>query len=105
MNQQLRFDAVDAGRLLQGFDHMDQQPAFDLLRAGSAISISVSHEQIADHSFITFIDEKGVAEDLAPVDGSVAGQDLGIDVAQDHLCRAGVVPGEQARPDPGLVLH
>ena len=32
MREQLRFDAVDAGRVLQRFDDVAQQPAFDLFR-------------------------------------------------------------------------
>ena len=34
VHQQLRFDAMDAGGLLQSFDHMRQQPGFHFVRIG-----------------------------------------------------------------------
>src|ERR1700722_1085450 len=96
MSQQLCFNAMDAGRLLQGFDDVSQQAQFHGTRIGKAAA--VRDKEIADHSLAAFIDEKRIAEDFPAVNGGIAGKDFRIDVAQNHLRRAAVVPGEQARP-------
>src|SRR4051812_44509739 len=74
---------------------MLQQRAFDLLRLTARAMVD---EQIADHALAALVDEE--AESLySPVHhGGIAGQDLGVHVAQHHLSRARVVPTERAHP-------
>ncbi len=100
MRQQLRLHAMDAGRLLQGFDDVREQSFFDLVAVRSATSVAdrVADEEIADNALILLIDKEGVAEDAAPLDGGIAREDFGVHVPEDHLRRGGVVPGKRAAP-------
>src|SRR5579863_4113367 len=88
--QQLSLNSMNAGRLLQGLDHMVEQAELNLPRVGEPAA--VGHIEIADHSLAAFVDKKRVTEDAAAVDRGVSRQDLGVNIAQDHLCRAGIVP-------------
>src|SRR5579872_238851 len=103
MCQQLSFDAMNAGRLLQSFDYVSQQPDFDFVGVGK--TLAVGDVEIADDSFAAFIDEESVAEDAAAFDGGVTGKDFGIDVAQNHFRRTAVIPREQTRPQPSFAIE
>ena len=74
---------------------MFEQRALDLLGLGAR---AVVDEQVADHALAALVDEE--AESLHPAvnHGGIAGQDLGVHVAQHHLGGAGVVPTERAHP-------
>ena len=103
VRQQLRLHAMDAGRLLQGFDDVGEQLFFDLVTVGSARSIA--DEEVSDDALALLVDKEGVAEDAAALDGGVAGKNLGVHVAEDHLGGSGVVPGEQAPPHGDLIFQ
>src|SRR5579871_2280886 len=103
MCQQLRFHPMDSRRLLQGFDHMRQQPDFYLTRIRQAAP--VCYKQIADHSLAALVNEKRVPKDTAAVNRGIARKDLGVDVAQNHLRRAGVVPRQKLCPQPGFIVE
>ena len=103
VQEQLGLNTIYPWRLLQGFDDMGHQLLFDGLRILQAAS--VSNEKISDHTLTALIDEEGIARDPAPLQGGISGQDFGVHVAQDHGCRAAVVPGEQVRPDLDFVLQ
>jgi hypothetical protein len=92
VHQQLRFNAMDARGILQRLDHVRQQAIFKFRGGVRVARLGGPHVQVADHTLVTFVDEKRVAADAAAEDGSVTWQDLGIDVAQDHLRRSPVVP-------------
>jgi len=77
---------------MQGFDDVGEQLFFDLVTAGS--SVSVANEEVSDDALALLVHKKGIAEDAATLDGGVARKDFGIHVAQDHLRRGGVIPGE-----------
>ena len=82
MGQQLCFDAVNAWGLLQRLNDVLGHLRFDAVR----VHATRRHEQIANHTFGAFIDEEGVADDVAALDGGIAGKDFGIDVAENHVC-------------------
>ena len=103
VRQQLRLDAVNAGRLLQRFDHVGQQPLFDFAAVQAASAIV--HKQVADHALALFVDKKGVTANTAALDGRVTGKDLGVHVTQNHLRRAGIIPGQFARPRGDFLLQ
>src|SRR4029077_15750527 len=109
--QQLRLHAMDAGRLLQGFDDVREQSFFALAAVRTATSVAdrvadrLANEQIADDALILLIDKEGVAEDAAPLDGGIAREDFGVHVPEDHLRRGGVVPGKRAAPQGDLVFQ
>src|ERR1700687_369908 len=107
VRQQLRLHAMDAGRLLQGFDDVGEQALFDLVTVGTAGSVAdrVADKEVADDALALLVDKEGVAEDAAALDGGVPGEDFRVHVAEDHLGRDGVVPGEQASPHGNLIFQ
>ena len=64
----------------------------------ASVAAARRNEQVADHALAALVDEERVADDAAALDRGIAGQDFGVDVAQDHLRRTAIVPGEQAAP-------
>ena len=103
VRQQLRLHAMDAGRLLQGFDDVCEQLFFDVVTVGTAGSIA--DKEVADDALALLVDKEGIAEDAAALNGGVAGKDLGVHVAEDHLGGGGVVPREQASPHGDLIFQ
>src|SRR5438128_11901087 len=93
VHQQLRFYAMDAGGLLQSFDDVYQQSRLDfkLMR----IATFMIDEQIPDYALISFVDEKRIPEQASTLQRGVARQDLRVNIAQDHIGRPCVIPGEQ----------
>src|ERR1700675_1731709 len=88
VRQQLRLHAMDARRLLQGFDDVSEQAFFDLVTVGTTGSVAdrvadrVANEEVADHALVLLIDKAGVAEDAAPLDRSIAGENFRVHVAE-----------------------
>src|SRR5580700_5251443 len=82
---------------------MRQQLDFHFARVGE--TSAVSHEKIAHHALAAFIHEKAVAEYAAAFDCGVSGKNFRVDVAQDHLRRPVVIPGEQTAPGPRLIVE
>src|ERR1044071_8573200 len=102
MRQKLRFNALYAGRLLQRVDYVHGQPVFYRVAWDADGIVGV---KIADDAFAAFIDKKRVAANMPVFHGGIAGQDLGIDIAEDHLGRGSVVPRHHLRPQKGLSLQ
>src|ERR1039458_2913217 len=69
VHEQLRFDAMDARRLLEGFDHMREQSRFSFGRIRHAPAIS--DKKIANYPFAALVNKKRVAEDLSAIDSCV----------------------------------
>src|SRR5713226_4703475 len=69
VRQQLRLHAMDARRLLQGFDDVSEQAFFDLVTVETTGSVAdriadrVADEEVADNALILLVDKEGVAED------------------------------------------
>src|SRR5437764_7614872 len=103
MRQQLRFNAVYSRRLLQGFDHVGQQSAFDFLAIRAVIARA--DEQIADHALAALVDKERITEDFAAGDGRVTGQEFCVHVTEDHFRRTAVVPAQQLSPCADFVLE
>src|ERR1700677_3176963 len=82
---------------------MREQLDFNLVRVRQAAA--VRHKQIANYSLAAFIDEKRITENAAALNGSVAWKNLRVHVTQNHLRRSAVIPREQARPHPRLVIE
>src|SRR6202021_460845 len=66
---------------------------------------AIGHVEVADHSFASLINKKGVAKDASPIDRCVAGQNFGVDITQNHFCRPAIVPRKQAPPELRLVVE
>src|SRR5436190_22353955 len=63
VRKKLCLDAMNSRRLLQGFDHVREQPIFHFLAVEPVLAFA--DEQIANDAFVAFVDEEGVPEDLA----------------------------------------
>src|ERR1700686_3032600 len=98
VRQQLRLHAMDARRLLQGFDDVGEQAFFDLVPVGTTGSAAdrvadrVADEEVDDNALILLVPKKGVAEKAAALDGGITGENFRVHVAEDHLGGGGVVP-------------
>src|SRR6266481_5701061 len=107
VRQQLSLHAMDTGRLLQSFDDVSEQTFFDLVAVGTTGSVAsrVADKEVADNALILLVDKEGVAEDAAPLDGGIAGENFRVHVAEDHLSRGGIVPGKGAAPHGDLLFQ
>src|SRR5437879_261955 len=111
VRQQLRLDAMDAGRLLQGFDDVSKQSFFDLVAVGTTGSVAsrvadrVADEEVADNALILLVDKEGVAEDAAALDGGISGEQFRVHVPEDHLSGGGIVPRELSAPHGDLIFQ
>src|SRR6266566_6118500 len=94
---------MDTGRLLQCLNYMREQAAFYFLPVCPIFTFA--DEQISDHAFAVFVNEKGIAEYPSARNCRVAWKKLRIRVAENHFRRAAVVPAQQLRPDFYLVLE
>src|SRR5450756_242991 len=71
VRQQLRLHAMNAGRLLQGFDDVGEQAFFDLVASRIAASVAArvadrfADKEVADHALALLVDKEGVAKDAA----------------------------------------
>src|SRR5258708_37049267 len=98
---------MDTGRLLQSFDDVSEQTFFDLVAVGTTGSVAsrVADKEVADNALVLLIHKEGVAEDAAPLDGGIAGENFRVHVAEDHLSGGGIVPGKRAAPHGDLLFQ
>src|SRR5262249_45241025 len=61
--------------------------------------------EIADHALATLVDKESVPADAVILYRGVSGQNLRIDVTENHLRGGTVIPGHHVRPQPALVLQ
>jgi hypothetical protein len=101
MQQQLRLDALDAGRVFQHLQKVPQQRGFDLCLSSAAGAVS-EREHIADHRLAVFIYAEGVAHHASVFDGDKAGQYARLEVAQKQGAGGAVIPLQQLGPDTVL---
>jgi len=97
VDEELGFDATDSGRLLEGADGVAEQLDFDFLTAVVG-GRGVFNVKISDDTLGAFIDEEAVAVDASALDGTEAGEDSGVGVAENHVRGCAVVPMESASP-------
>src|SRR5438067_9723807 len=86
---------MDARRLLQSLNGVGQQakPYFGIL-----LGVVEAHEQITDHALSSLVNKKGIAGHAPILQSNVSRQNLGVDVAQDHVGGTLIVPGHGLRP-------
>jgi len=94
VREQLRFYAMHARRLLQGFKNVLDEAEFE----SSSILAVWSDEEVADDAFAALIDEEAVADEAASFDCGISGQNLRIHISQDHVGRAAIVPRKLLSP-------
>src|SRR6185437_597458 len=96
MQQQLRFDAPNAGRMLQRLGHVAEQ-AFS-----QRILEMPGGEHVADHTLAAFIHKEGIADHPPSIGSGVTRQNFGIEITQDHLGTALIIPVHAFRPKARL---
>jgi len=83
VDQKLRFHPMNPGRLLQSLNHVHQQPGLNFVRVRQASAIG--DKEVSNHPFASLINEKRISHDSPALDGSVARQNFGVHVSQNHL--------------------
>ena len=94
MHEQLGFNTMHTGRLLQSFDDVGDQAILDGVLSLAVGEAFFGNEEIANHSLAAFIDKEGISVQAPALDGGITGKDAGIDVAEDHVRRRRIVPRE-----------
>ena len=102
--QQLRFDAVDPGRMLQQLDHMFEQTALDI-RSRLGVGRGRHGKNVADQGLFILVNTKDVTADTAILDGNIARQETGVEVLQQQVGRSLKIPAQALIPDTAFRLQ
>ena len=102
--QQLRFDAVHPGRMLQQLDHMFEQRALDI-RSRLWIGCGRHGKNVANQGLFILVNTKDVTTDAAILDGDVARQETGVEVLQQQIGRSLKIPSQPLIPDTAFRLQ
>ena len=97
--QELGFDALDAGGVLKHFKDV----AGEGLGGDQGGGGRGRGEEVADDGFGVFVDAEGVTDDLAAVEGDEAGEDAVVEVLEEEVGGGAVIPAETALPGGGLL--
>src|SRR6185437_7154461 len=87
---------------LQGVNHMhSQSPLHGIVRQADG-SISI---EVPNHPFASFINKEGVAAHTSIFHCGISWQDLGINVAENHLGRRTIVPRHAICPELRFMIE
>jgi hypothetical protein len=101
-HEELGLGAVDAGGSLEGLEEVIEEDVADGI--GDSFGF-VEGVDVADDGFVGFEDTEGVAEDAVVVEGDESGEDAAVDVIEQEIGCAGVVPLEAAVPALGFIAE
>jgi hypothetical protein len=104
MDEELGFDTMETGRLLERADGVAEQLEFDTVATVTS-GVGVFDVQVTDDALGSLIDEKAVAVDESALNGGEAGEDSGVGVTKNHVGRGAVIPMESASPDGDFLLE
>ncbi len=99
VEEKLRFDALDAGGVVQELEQVVEEGLGDLKHLRRVVG---DGEGVADDGFLAFVDAEGEAADAAAIERDEAGQDAGVEVLEEELGGALVVPAQALLPDARL---
>ena len=99
VEEQLRFDATDVGRVEEKLDEAVEKDLGDL---AALLGISCERVGVTDYGLVAFVDAEGVAGDFAAIESDEAGKDAGVEVLQKEFGGAAVVPAKALFPYAGL---
>lgn len=99
VEEKLRLDTVDTGRVEEQFEEALQQGEIGL--AGE-FGVWCDGPCVTDNCFVALVDAKGVAADAASVKRDEAGKDARIEVLKKKVSGRAVVPAEAIFPLAGL---
>src|ERR1700734_1799588 len=102
--QQLRFNALDPGRMLQQLDHVLEQMALDI-RSRLGIGRGRHGKNVAHQGFFILVNTEYVTADTAVLYGDVAGQKTGVQVLQQEVGGGLKIPTQALVPDTALRLQ
>jgi hypothetical protein len=86
----------------QDLEEMAEQGAGDL---ESGVGWGGEGEGIADDGLDPLVNTEGEAADAAVIERDVAGKDLGLEVLEEELGGAAIVPAQLFAPEEGLLLE
>jgi hypothetical protein len=97
--EELRFDAMDAGRVLKELEEMMEKGAGDVehLRGVGGYG-----EGVSDYGFVSLVDAEGEAADASAVEGYEAWEDARVEILQEEFGGTLIVPAETLLPGPRL---
>jgi hypothetical protein len=102
VEQELGLDAGDGGGVEKDLEKVAEEGAGDLERS---VGGGGDGEGVADDGLGPLVDAEGVAADAAVIEGDEAGEDLGVEVLEEELGGAAIVPEEVFTPEEGLLLE
>ena len=99
VEEELRFDALDAGGVVEELEELVEQGVGD----GEGLrGVGGCGEGVADYGFLAFVDAEGEAADAAAVEGDESGKDARVEVLEEELGGALIVPAEALLPEARL---
>ncbi len=101
VQQELRFDARDAGRVLEHFQQAYQQLVANLGGRLSGIGAGFARghgKDVADDGLVAFVNTEDVADDASILDGYVARQNAGVEILEKELGGAAIIPVQALAP-------
>ena len=99
VEEELGFDALDAGGVVKELEELMEERLRDVQHLRGVVG---DGEGVTDDGFLGFVDAEGEAADAAAVERDEAGQDAGVEVLEEELGGALVVPAETLLPDARL---
>ena len=101
VQEKLRFNPVDARRILKQLDQALKQSQLDIGGRGLRV-LRLKGEDVADHGFVLFIDAEEVACNTPILNGYVTGQQARIQILQQQIGGGSVIPFEALAPQTGF---
>ena len=99
VEQKLRLDPLDAGGVMQELEQLVEKGLRDLKHLRGVVGYG---EGVADDGLLAFVDAEGEAADASAVERDKAGQDAGVEILQEQLGGALVVPAQALLPEARL---
>ncbi len=96
VEEKLRLDAVDVGRVQEEIEEGAKEGVGDVQGCGWVVGYCVG---VSDDGLVSFVDAEGETADASAIERDEAGQDAGVEVLQQQLGRALVVPAQLLLPD------
>ena len=105
MQQQLGFDALHLRRVHDQLQQVLEQGLFDFMGRAAVGAEAGQRKGVADDGLGLLVNAEGVADDLAVLQGRIAGQRVAVQVLRQQLGRGVVVPVQPLDPQRALGLQ
>ena len=102
VEEELGLDAIDVGGVQEQVEQVVEEGVGGAKGLGGVAAGGVG---VADDGLVAFVDAEGETADAAAIEGDEAGEDTGVQILQEELGGAAIVPAETVLPDGGLGLE